>query len=192
MTAYIVITDLETDPEAPLTSELAKKWRDNPIATFEGATGAPRMVGAALKLFADYPVLTVAAADTVACDILCSGAFATTSTTGSTYVSAGTMTAVKATGTLRFKFTAAVSGSAVGSWQITKNGTVVNTFTSTGSKSQDIAVVPGDVIELLVKRTSGTAGETASVQAFPGGWAWGDESYVNRTAYTTYTARNNS
>ena len=52
MTAYIVITDLETDPEAPLTSELAKKWRDNPIAMFEGASGAPRILADAFPDFA--------------------------------------------------------------------------------------------------------------------------------------------
>lgn len=36
MTTYIDITDPETDPDAPLTSELAKKWRDNAIAIAEG------------------------------------------------------------------------------------------------------------------------------------------------------------
>jgi len=41
MTSYITITDTETDPSAPLTAELAKKWRDNPIAIAEGSTGAP-------------------------------------------------------------------------------------------------------------------------------------------------------
>lgn len=41
MTSYITITDVETDPEAPLTSELAKKWRDNPIAIAEGVTTSP-------------------------------------------------------------------------------------------------------------------------------------------------------
>lgn len=41
MTSYITITDAETDPEAPLTSELAKKWRDNPIAIAEGSNGSP-------------------------------------------------------------------------------------------------------------------------------------------------------
>lgn len=41
MTSYITITDAETDPEAPLTSELAKKWRDNPIAIAEGDPTAP-------------------------------------------------------------------------------------------------------------------------------------------------------
>lgn len=43
MTSYITITEGETDPEAPLTSELAKKWRDNPIAIAEGSAGAPRI-----------------------------------------------------------------------------------------------------------------------------------------------------
>jgi hypothetical protein len=41
MTTYIVITDPETDPDAPLTSELAKKWRDNAIAMAEGDPTAP-------------------------------------------------------------------------------------------------------------------------------------------------------
>lgn len=41
MTSYITITDAETDPEAPLTSELAKKWRDNPIAIAEKDTTVP-------------------------------------------------------------------------------------------------------------------------------------------------------
>jgi len=41
MTSYIAITDTETDPEAPLTATLAKKWRDNPIAIAEGVTSTP-------------------------------------------------------------------------------------------------------------------------------------------------------
>jgi hypothetical protein len=51
MASYITITDAETDPEAPLTSELAKKWRDNPIAIAEGETGAPKIVSKAMDLF---------------------------------------------------------------------------------------------------------------------------------------------
>jgi hypothetical protein len=49
MTAYVAITEAETDPEAPLTSVLAKKWRDNPIAITEGATGAPKIQRAAVQ-----------------------------------------------------------------------------------------------------------------------------------------------
>ena len=53
MTAYITITDPQTDPDAPLTSELAKQWRDNPIAMFEGVVGAPRLrLGALQRLVA--------------------------------------------------------------------------------------------------------------------------------------------
>lgn len=48
MTAYIAITDPETDPDAPLTATLAKKWRDNPIAITEGSAGAPKIQDAAL------------------------------------------------------------------------------------------------------------------------------------------------
>lgn len=48
MTAYTTITDAETDPEAPLTSILAKKWRDNPIAITEGSSGAPKIQFAAM------------------------------------------------------------------------------------------------------------------------------------------------
>jgi len=46
MTSYIAITDAETDPEAPLTATLAKKWRDNPIAIAEGDATAPAISGA--------------------------------------------------------------------------------------------------------------------------------------------------
>lgn len=41
MTTYITITDPETDPDAPLTSELAKRWRDNALAIAEGDSTAP-------------------------------------------------------------------------------------------------------------------------------------------------------
>lgn len=41
MTSYITITEEETDPGAPGTSELWKKWRDNPIAIAERSIGAP-------------------------------------------------------------------------------------------------------------------------------------------------------
>lgn len=48
MADWTVITDAQLDPDAPLTSDLAYAWRDNPIAIAEGAAGAPRIVDAAL------------------------------------------------------------------------------------------------------------------------------------------------
>jgi hypothetical protein len=41
MADWVNIADTQLDPDAPLTSQLAYAWRDNPIAIAEGATGAP-------------------------------------------------------------------------------------------------------------------------------------------------------
>lgn len=43
MATYTTITNAEVDPESPVTSFLANRWRDNPIAIAERATGAPRV-----------------------------------------------------------------------------------------------------------------------------------------------------
>lgn len=43
------LPDSALDPDAPVTSELAYAWRDNPIAIAEGAVGAPRILDAALS-----------------------------------------------------------------------------------------------------------------------------------------------
>lgn len=48
MTDYTAITELETNPGAPGTSSLWKRWWKNPLAMFEGAVGAPRLQFAAL------------------------------------------------------------------------------------------------------------------------------------------------
>jgi hypothetical protein len=49
MPSYIPITDTQIDPDAPLTSQLAYQWRDNPIAIADGAAGAPRIARLALE-----------------------------------------------------------------------------------------------------------------------------------------------
>lgn len=43
MTTYTPIIGTETDPDAPLTSSLAKRWSDNWIAGFEGQANAPKL-----------------------------------------------------------------------------------------------------------------------------------------------------
>ena len=48
MSDYIGITEAQSNPFAPFTSELVKQLRDNPIAIAEGAPGAPRVVPKAL------------------------------------------------------------------------------------------------------------------------------------------------
>lgn len=49
MADYVPIPDSMVDPDAPLTSDLMYRVRDNPIAIAEGATGAPRVQNAALS-----------------------------------------------------------------------------------------------------------------------------------------------
>lgn len=43
MADWTNIADSALDPDAPVTSELAYAWRDNPIAIAEGAPGAPKI-----------------------------------------------------------------------------------------------------------------------------------------------------
>lgn len=152
MTSYITITDAETDPSAPLTSELAKKWRDNPIAITEGATGAPRIVGSAIKRLADMPVLTVSASD----DFVIDGSLTTsiggaTSTASTTFVVAATITITKGTGSARFKASHATNGSQTSFLRLLKNGVEVTSWTTDSTsfvnRSVDVSIVPGDVFE---------------------------------------------
>ena len=49
MADYIGITEAQSNPFAPLTSELVKQLRDNPLAIAEGAAGAPRVQTKALE-----------------------------------------------------------------------------------------------------------------------------------------------
>ena len=48
MTDYNPIPDNILEPDDPISADLGIRWRDNPIAMFEGAPGAPRLQFAAL------------------------------------------------------------------------------------------------------------------------------------------------
>lgn len=52
MADWTDITDASVDPDAPVTSELAYAWRDNPIAIAQGSVGAPKVRSDALNLAA--------------------------------------------------------------------------------------------------------------------------------------------
>ena len=67
MADYIGITEAQSNPFAPLTSELVKQLRDNPIAIAGGAAGAPRNHGKSLaeSILADTSLAAVADSITV-------------------------------------------------------------------------------------------------------------------------------
>ena len=175
MASYIEITDEETDPGAPVTSELLKRERDNPIAIAEGATGAPRILGAALipeeNVLAEFTPLVVSAADTNkwehnagVTDSL-SGSTAIVYPSGSTYILAQSYTVLGYTGTARVKFLQygaagesgtyysemRVNGAPVASWSID--------YPTAGElRSYDVTVAPGDLIEIYHRDTGSVHG----------------------------------
>ena len=59
MPTYTTIPDSTIAPEAPVTSELMTLLRDNPIATTEGDTGAPRVKGRALDVVLNNAVVNI-------------------------------------------------------------------------------------------------------------------------------------
>lgn len=50
MADYIPVIDSSVDPDAPLTSDLMYRLRDNPIAIAEGSVNAPKVRSGALNL----------------------------------------------------------------------------------------------------------------------------------------------
>ena len=48
MATWVDPVDSQTDPDAPITSDLAKRWDNNVVALAEGAAGAPRIAMAAM------------------------------------------------------------------------------------------------------------------------------------------------
>ncbi len=165
MTAWTSILNALVAVGAKPFATTVQALRDNPIALTEGAVGAPRIVGAAIKRLADMPVLTVTAADTYDARILSNLVSGVLTNNTATYVTLGTKTVVLATGTIRFKAFHSANDDAAGAADVSqlsvmKNGVEVLSWT-TGSnnveRTADIAVVPGDVILWRHRRQSGTS-----------------------------------
>jgi len=151
MTSYITITDAETDPEAPLTATLAKKWRDNPIAITEGSAGAPKISPLAFApVAAGDVVIDKLSPQGITTSILSfTSSGAALGTLSSTYISDLGLYTVINTGTIRIKGT--VSGGASGggsfsspTFRIYKNGTLSSS--PTGTFSVDLSVTASDQI----------------------------------------------
>lgn len=162
MTTYITITDAETDPEAPLTSELAKKWRDNPIAIAEGDVNAPKIVGSAMY--------SPAAGSVLQRNCLAGGSQAvvagSTSTTGFTekeFVRNSNFTAIVPC-TVRLTVTFTTSGSVLGrNLRVFKNGTLLQNWTTNQTNATlNISLDAGDSTESELSVTS-QEGATATV-----------------------------
>ena len=165
MTSYITITDEETDPGGPGTSEWAKKCRDNPIAIAEGATGAPRILGAALipeeNVLAEFTPLVVSAADTNQWE---NGAgfrdvSVLSSSNSTSFVLAQSMTNYGYTGTARVRCKYRSSGPDDVYIDLRINGVSVYSdstgITTDRDRSYDATIAPGDLIEWYIRSQIG-------------------------------------
>lgn len=139
MATWVDIADSSTDPDAPLTSELAKAWTDNVIAAFEGAAGAPRF---ALKSI----------------ERVVAGAAVRSSRTGSVTIASGFETFLAFNfiqiGTVRATMTRGGAGS-MRVVRLRAGGSQELVAETTASISVDIPVIPGDRIQLEVATGGG-------------------------------------
>lgn len=183
MTSYIAITNAETDPEAPLTSELAKKWRDNPIAITEGAAGAPRILGEAIARGYDLPPITVSAADTYLITEGANPESGTLTNQTATDVVAGRYTMQVISGVVRAKASHFVNNAAgTSTLSLYKNGVLVQAFTtqslSAVARSVDVSVAINDVLEWRHKINNTAYISNASSIAM-----YGSNAYIAQSAF---------
>lgn len=149
MTDYNPIPDNILEPDDPISADLGIRWRDNPLAMFEGAPGAPRLLGKAVAKIGDVPVLTVTAADTASLFMSApaiAGTLSTNSTANPPTVVARTITVISVTGTIRLRATHTGKNSRL---SLYKNNVLVQAYTtgSSAARVNDVSAVPGDVFQ---------------------------------------------
>jgi hypothetical protein len=170
MATWTTLPDASLEPGKPIRSIDGLALRDNPVAITEGAAGAPRILGLAAKRFADFAVLSVSAADTFSAETGSNPEPLATSTISTSEVVAYRYTINKYTGSLRFR-TSQRGGSyadysgvtlTTSTLRIFKNGSLISTYTQNGpnfvTRTNDIAIAPGDVIEWRHRTNSSFGG----------------------------------
>ena len=95
MTTYTAIADADIDPESPGNTTLFTRLRDNPIAAFEKAAGAPVLAN-------DYITNAMIATNAVNADSIAANAVGTSEIASGVVASEYSATAVGAVGSLAF------------------------------------------------------------------------------------------
>jgi len=160
MTTYVAIPNGDIDQDSPVTQPLLTALRDNLLATIEGDATAPRIYGAAM--------FGPAAGSTVQRNCLPWGTEASGSIITGTItnlLAASPMTALVACVVqVRVTHSIAVSGGASASVAILKNGTAVQTYTTsqTGATT-DVTLGAGDTLAVRTIAEGAGPGTSASV-----------------------------
>jgi len=148
VTTYTPIGDNQVDVDSPVNVELMTALRDNPLAMFEGSSGAPVLALAALGPVTAGSVTRYQDTATI-----------TASSTSYTY---GNQFWSSHSGTIRFRTTSS-GGSAGGTVQIIKNGVQYTSYAAGGSVDTDIPVAIGDKFQFGVRNNTGSPTTSASI-----------------------------
>lgn len=167
----------------PITLQQGRGLRDNPIAMAEGATDAPRIQGYALASDNNglLPV-SVSAADTVAISAGHGPLAGVVSTNSTSFVLGQTYIINAYNGSMRFKISHNVGSSSVSTLEFRKNGTVIQTFTTTSTtpvqRTVDSTVSLGDEFEWYHKQDF--AGNSSQIS---GPLVYASDGYIPRFAF---------
>ena len=169
----------------PIRSEQGLMLAGNPIAIAEGAAGAPRLRGLAAMTEREYSILFPLVVQEVGTGNFPSGTvpvyaydggFSTTTTSSSSFVSAGAVTiTARATGTFRFSAQAVWAGGILSprrsQIRLLKNGTEIGIASTTTANeggenvtlTVDAAGDIGDIFEWQVRRIGADSGRIQSI-----------------------------
>lgn len=143
MTAFTTLVNALFLVDKPVTSSIGLALRDNPIAMFEGAVGAQRLMGDAHPQFAaGGTVLDRVTHEGLAISI---GSVSGGAGAGTLYSYYWSFTAIRS-GSLRITFTISQSGYGTGQVNIKNNGSTVGNASGSGAKSVDVSFNAGDQI----------------------------------------------
>ena len=151
--SYVPILDTQLDPDAPLTSQLAYQWRDNPEAIALGLEGATKIQGEAIARAGNgLPILSVIQSDAFDLTEGVIGVLGVASTGSTVDVLGWRWTIFSFSGAVRLRIAHNNTGGGFTSvLSLYKNGVLVTFYTTTSSvpvdRVIDVTVAPGDVYE---------------------------------------------
>ena len=143
-------------PGEPWTSAKALAAFENPEAIAEGASGAPKILTAAMQP-------PTAGSNTIRGIQAISATYTSPASSANAELFEGSIVALVG-GTVRVRSTVGTSGTVTSiNVQYLKNGVAFATFTSTGTASADVAVVLGDQIRISATINGGGSTGTVSL-----------------------------
>lgn len=167
MTAYTTVPNSDIDQDSPVSQPLMQALRDNPLAMFEGASGAPRLQGGAHPTFAAG---TLDLMNVYGTGVVFTASFtASGSASGTSYDEEFRFCALNAGG-LRASVDMNRGTGVASAMRVVRNGTVLSTVTNTtatyGVQTIDFSFAQGDVIALQcgVQYSTPSGGGTQAAQ----------------------------